>query len=136
MKKKLKDIMVMIPGKIKKHKKLTAVLLALFVAVGVFSGRLVLTRKAKGEDHIRHRQEGCDMKFTQTVKMAVSSILSTKLCSFLTMLCIIIGVLSVTLLVAIVLSFLGGLTGIILSFLILTVGNAFVDTSLSISPVI
>lgn len=76
------------------------------------------------------------MKFTQTVKMAVSSILSTKLCSFLTMLGIIIGVLSVTLLVAIVLSFLGGLTGIILSFLILTVGNAFVDTSLSISPVI
>ena len=50
MKKKLKDIMVMIPGKIKKHKKLTAVLLALFVAVGVFSGRWVLTRKAKGED--------------------------------------------------------------------------------------
>ena len=76
------------------------------------------------------------MKFTQTVKMAVSSILSTKLCLFLTMLGIIIGVLSVTLLVAIVLSFLGGLTGIILSFLILTVGNAFVDTSLSISPVI
>ena len=76
------------------------------------------------------------MKFTQAVKMALSSILSTKLRSFLTMLGIIIGVLSVTLLVAIVLSFLGGLTGIILSFLILTVGNAFVDTSLSISPVI
>ena len=53
MKKKLKDIMVMIPGKMKKHKKLTAVLLALFVAVGVFSGRLVLTKKAKGEEQIQ-----------------------------------------------------------------------------------
>ena len=37
---------------------------------------------------------------------------------------------------AVVLSFMGGITGIILSFLILAVGNAFVDTSLSISPVI
>lgn len=37
---------------------------------------------------------------------------------------------------AVVLSFMGGLTGIILSFLILAVGNAFVDTSLSISPAI
>ena len=42
------------------------------------------------------------MKFTQAVKMALSSILSTKLRSFLTMLGIIIGVLSVTLLVSIV----------------------------------
>ena len=41
------------------------------------------------------------MKFTQAVKMALSSILSTKLRSFLTMLGIIIGVLSVTLLVSI-----------------------------------
>ena len=37
---------------------------------------------------------------------------------------------------AVVLSFMGGITGIILSFLILAVGNAFVDTSLSISPAI
>jgi len=42
------------------------------------------------------------MKFTQAVKMALSSIFSTKLRSFLTMLGIIIGVLSVTLLVSIV----------------------------------
>ena len=37
---------------------------------------------------------------------------------------------------AVVLSFMGGITGIIMSFLILAVGNAFVDTSLSISPAI
>ncbi|MDD3183772.1 MAG: ABC transporter permease [Anaerostipes sp.] len=42
------------------------------------------------------------MKLTQAIKMALSSILSTKLRSFLTMLGIIIGVLSVTLLVSIV----------------------------------
>ena len=48
MKKKWKDIMVMIPGKMKKHKKLTAALLVLFVLAGVFAGRLALTRKAKG----------------------------------------------------------------------------------------
>ena len=49
MKKKWKDIMVMIPGKMKKHKKLTAALLVLFVLAGVFAGRLALTRKAKGK---------------------------------------------------------------------------------------
>jgi putative ABC transport system permease protein len=42
------------------------------------------------------------MKFTQAVKMAFSAILSNKMRSFLTMLGIIIGVLSVTLLVGIV----------------------------------
>lgn len=42
------------------------------------------------------------MKITQTVKMALSSIFSTKMRSFLTMLGIIIGVMSVTLLVSIV----------------------------------
>lgn len=42
------------------------------------------------------------MKITQAVKMALSSIFSTKMRSFLTMLGIIIGVLSVTLLVSVV----------------------------------
>ncbi len=42
------------------------------------------------------------MKFTQAIKMAFSAILSNKMRSFLTMLGIIIGVLSVTLLVSIV----------------------------------
>ena len=42
------------------------------------------------------------MKITQAIKMAVSSILSTKLRSFLTMLGIIIGVMSITVLVSIV----------------------------------
>jgi putative ABC transport system permease protein len=42
------------------------------------------------------------LKITQTVKMALSSIFSTKMRSFLTMLGIIIGVMSVTLLVSIV----------------------------------
>ena len=53
MKKKWKDIMVMIPGKMKKHKKLTAALLVLFVLAGVFAGRLALTRKAKGGNQIQ-----------------------------------------------------------------------------------
>lgn len=43
-----------------------------------------------------------DMKLTQAIKMAFSAILSNKMRSFLTMLGIIIGVLSVTLLVGIV----------------------------------
>jgi len=42
------------------------------------------------------------MKITQAIKMAFSAILSNKMRSFLTMLGIIIGVLSVTLLVGIV----------------------------------
>ena len=56
MKKKLKDIMVMIPGKMKKHKKLTAALLVLFVLAGVSAGRLALTRKAKGGNQTRLRR--------------------------------------------------------------------------------
>lgn len=53
MKQKLKDITVMIPGKIKKHKKLTAVFLIFFVAAGAFAGRLILAKKAGGEEQIQ-----------------------------------------------------------------------------------
>lgn len=41
------------------------------------------------------------MKFTQAIKMAISSILSNKMRSLLTMLGIIIGILSVVILIAI-----------------------------------
>ena len=56
MKKKMKDIMVMILGKMKKYKKLTAALLVLFVLAGVFAGRLVSTRRQKAG--IRPDSEG------------------------------------------------------------------------------
>ena len=42
------------------------------------------------------------MKFTQGIKMAISSVRSNKMRSFLTMLGIIIGVMAVTLLVSLV----------------------------------
>ena len=50
------------------------------------------------------------MKFRQSVKMAISAVFSNKMRSFLTMLGIIIGVLSVTLLISIVQSGTGTIT--------------------------
>ena len=61
MKKKWKDIMVMIPGKMKKHKKLTAALLVLFVLAGVFAG-LDQEGKRRESDPDSEGHKGNDQK--------------------------------------------------------------------------